>query len=374
VILERDSQHHDPRRSSNSNSQSDASALGLGEPNGTASAPESAKETPVSSPSAQHRPAPRLASRVPWNLNLQNQSTPIRGSNNGPDSTPRFRNFNPNMGPDSTPHFRQARHPGPIAMPPWNPNEYQNPLSPLQTRGLPPMTPSMPGFVFNNSYPETPPVPHHFMGPFSPGLPISSPNGYGFNPFLNPAPGAPVYRPQMGGSAQLGTPTTQAFPVNTARQYPGTPAAPGAPVGNQNNGDYFPPTIAETNENPSTPTPPPMAPRTASQQVLNARDRLAPSAPVSEQVNELVPMTASMSLNSLMPTTQGTPPTPTGRPKRSASNGNLSRLVSNGEKGNTLVDSEPSSPVNARLSLDEPRPEINGNGDGDRRASFGDQR
>jgi hypothetical protein len=76
----------------------------------------------------------------------------------------------------------------------------------------------------------------------------------------------------------------------------------------------------------------------------------------------------------LMPTTQGTPPTPTGRPKRSASNGNLSRLVSNGEKGNTLVDSEPSSPVNARLSLDEQRPEINGNGDGDRRASFGDQR
>ena len=326
----------------------------------------------MSSPSTQNRPAQRLASRVPWNLNLQNQSTPVRGSTNGPDSTPRFRNFNPNIGPDSTPHFRQARHPGPIAMPPWNPNEYQNPLSPLQTRGLPPMTPSMPGFIFNNSYPETPPVPHHFMGPFSPGLPISSPNGYGFNPFLNPAPGAPIYRPQMGGSAQLGTPTTQAFPVNTARQYPGTPAAPGAPVGNQNNGDYFPHTIAEANENPPTPTPPPMAPRTASQQVLNARDRLAPSAPVSEQVSELGAMTASMSLNALMPTAQDTPPTPTGRAKRSASNGNLSRLVSNGENGNTLVDSEQASPVNGRLSLDEQRPETNGNGD--RRASFGDQR
>jgi len=261
-------------------------------------------------------------------------------------------------------------------MPPWNPNEYSNPLSPLQTRGLPPMTPSMPGFVFNNSYPETPPIPHHFMGPFSPGIPISSPNGYGFNPFLNPAPGAPVYRPQMGGSAQLGTPTTQAFPVNTARQYPGTPAAPGAPVSNQSNGEYFPPTISESNENPATPTPPPMAPRTASQQVLNARDRLAPSAPVSEQVNELGAMTASLSLNAIVPN-QGTPPTPTGRPKRSASGGNLARLVStNGEMGAALVDSGPSSPANGRQSLDEQRPETNsnGNGSGDRRASFGDQR
>jgi hypothetical protein len=186
----------------------------------------------------------------------------------------------------------------------------------------------------------------------------------------------------MGGSAQLGTPTTQAFPVNTARQYPGTPAAPGAPVGNQYNGDYFPPTISEANENPSTPTPPPMAPRTASQQVLNARDRLAPSAPVSEQFNELGSMTASMSLNALMPSGQDTPPTPTGRPKRSASGGNLSRLIStsNGDNGNALVESEPSSPINGRSSLDVQRagtnghPNGNGNGTGERRASLGDQR
>jgi hypothetical protein len=331
-----------------------------------------------------------LASRVPWQLNLANQSTPIRGSANGPDSTPRFRSFNhnnQNNGPDSTPHFRQARHPGPIAMPPWPaPNfDYPNPLSPLQTRGLPPMTPSMPGFVFNNNFPETPPLHHHqhFMGPFSPGLPISSPNGFGFNPFWNPAPGAPIYRPHMGGSAQLGTPTTQSFPVNNIRAYPGVPTAPGAPipVGDQSNGDYFPPTIPENNDHQS-PTPPPMAPRTVSQTVLNARDRLAPSAPVPvlDEIKSLGTMTASMSLNALQ-TGQATPPTPTGKPKRSTSGGNLSRLASNlnGHDGTgyPLVDSEPSSPTagaNGRFSLDEQRPTLNvdTNGSGERRASFGD--
>jgi hypothetical protein len=367
VILERDS-HHDRR---SSHSQTDASALGLGSTiRQTAEQDVSKEQTPATSPVPQTRQTPRLASRVPWQLNLGNQSTPIRGSANGPDSTPRFGSFNPNN--DSTPYFRQARHPGPIAMPPhptamhaWPNQDYGHPLSPLQTRGLPPMTPSMPGFVFNNSFPDTPPVHHHFMGPFSPGIPITSPNGFGFNPFLNPAPGAPVYRPQMGGSAQLGTPTTQSFPVNAGRAFIGTPTAPGAPVNNQSNGEYFPSTAPPSND--SHMTPPPMPPRQGSQSVLNARDRLAPSAPTSEAVNELGTMAASMSLNSLA-TGQATPPTPTqGKPRRSASGGALSRLAS-GVNGNgigrdtadPLVDSGPSSPVagNGRFSLDEQRPTL----------------
>jgi hypothetical protein len=108
----------------------------------------------------------------------------------------------------------------------------------MQTRNLPPMTPSMPGFVFN-AYPRTPPAPHPFLspgvtGPFSPGAPVTSPMHSGRNPLLNAAPGAPVYRPMtQKGSAALGTPTTQVFPNNSDR-----PAA-GPPGGEVD--DYFPP-------------------------------------------------------------------------------------------------------------------------------------
>jgi len=86
-------------------------------------------------------------------------------------------------------------HPGRIIMPPFtqfNPN----PLSPLQRTGLPPMTPSMPGFTLH-AYPSTPPLhPMSYLspglGPFSPGLPYNGPPVYSFNPYMNPAPGAPV--------------------------------------------------------------------------------------------------------------------------------------------------------------------------------------
>ncbi|TXT06058.1 hypothetical protein VHUM_03531 [Vanrija humicola] len=155
--------------------------------------------------------------RIPWALNTVSV-------NDG--GVPTARRELPD---DLRNNSRQVRHPGPINLPPFPAVNEMNVLSPLQTRNLPPMTPSMPGFVFN-AYPRTPPVHPQFlspgMGPFSPGAPVTSPMYSARNPFLNPAPGAPVHRnPQ--GSAALGTPTTQAFPQNAAH---GTAGPPGGRV------------------------------------------------------------------------------------------------------------------------------------------------
>lgn len=133
------------------------------------------------------------------------------------------------------------------------------------------MTPSMPGFVFNAFLPETPGWHpggggHPFLspgiaGPFSPGIPMNSPGAFGYNPFLNAAPGGPVDRfggngafggggsgsgGWQGGSAALGTPTTMAFaPGDPVHGYGGV-GSPGVttPNGNGNgngnaNQSYF---------------------------------------------------------------------------------------------------------------------------------------
>ena len=142
--------------------------------------------------------------------------------------------------PPHHPHHRQ-HHPGPIAMPSFPPLQIPgdtNTLSPLQTRNLPPMTPSMPGFVFN-AYPDTPPI-HRLAsaaGPFSPGIPVTSPSAFQYNPFLNPAPGAPVNRFPHAGSAALDTPTTQTFPGNPVHH-----AGVGVQPSIGQIGDYFPTT------------------------------------------------------------------------------------------------------------------------------------
>lgn len=328
-----------------------------------------------------------MASRVPWHLNLNNQATPPRGTPNVVDSTPHFRSGFPNTSNGlATPHFRNMHHPGPISMPPWPSSlDTSNPLSPLQTRGLPPMTPSMPGFVFNNAYPDTPPVPHHFMsmGPFSPGLPVTSPTGFAYNPFLNAAPGAPIHRPQQtGGSAQLGTPTTQVFPHNAVRGA----GPPGAPMSNE---EYFPSTESQSQSPSQTVTPPSLGQRTASQSVLNARDRLAPtSADPTHDQSSTNSLAASMALHDLTSNGNGapetsTPPSPTSnrrQVKRVHSGVDLSKVVEEspdpvGRNGSVSSDGMTSGRP-ARFSMDEQRPNLDlqvpiG---GERRASFGDSR
>lgn len=148
--------------------------------------------------------------------------------------------------------YRAHHHPNHIAMPAY-PDSF-NPLSPLQTRGLPPMTPSMPGFIFNPAYPETPGTGMHGhpsffspSGPFSPGIPLTSPAAFHFPPYLNPAPGAPVNRLPGSGSAQLGTPTTQVFQQNPFG-YPGPYDAQAGRKGAEDGSgyadagsEYFPP-------------------------------------------------------------------------------------------------------------------------------------
>lgn len=62
----------------------------------------------------------------------------------------------------------------------------------------------MPGFTFH-AYPSTPPLmPMGFLspglGPFSPAL--NSPQSFVFNPFMNPAPGAPIQMTPTGAYNQ----------------------------------------------------------------------------------------------------------------------------------------------------------------------------
>ncbi|KAG8899437.1 hypothetical protein FRB99_006712 [Tulasnella sp. 403] len=84
-----------------------------------------------------------------------------------------------------------ANHPGPISIPPppTNFSTQSTLFSPL-ARGLPPMTPSMPGFTFHPQV-STPPGLHpHFL---SPGIGPASPPFYRAGSF-HPAPGAPTAR------------------------------------------------------------------------------------------------------------------------------------------------------------------------------------
>ncbi|WWD05954.1 hypothetical protein V865_004039 [Kwoniella europaea PYCC6329] len=233
------------------------------------------------------------ATKLPWSLNtsLQHQTPGRPGPGPGPNhQTPGIHQH--------TPNFRQLHHPGPISMPPFPPMQNDNPLSPLQTRGLPPMTPSMPGFVFNAPvYPETPPIHHGFggmsngnFGPFSPGIPVTSPNAFGYNPFS--APGAPIRFPQSPhphqyqGSAVLGTPTTQSFPILNGNQ-----PSQGS-ISQTLNQDYFPP-IGMANNIPDTPTPK-LSGRASVGTVsnssngnpLNAKERLASTASQDEALIE----------------------------------------------------------------------------------------
>ncbi|WWC57933.1 uncharacterized protein I303_100468 [Kwoniella dejecticola CBS 10117] len=258
---------------------------------------------------SQQSAASSPVAKLPWSLNtsLQHQTPGRPGPGPGSKQTPGLHQH--------TPNFRQLHHPGPISMPSFPPMGEPNPLSPLQTRGLPPMTPSMPGFVFNAPvYPETPPL-HHFMnssnqfGPFSPGIPVTSPNAFGYNPFS--APGAPVRFPQPPsyqgqGSAALGTPTTQSFPMLNGHGNGGYPHA--GPPGSisqtllqhqqQQQPEYFPP----IGNAPDTPTPKLSAATRDGNSIninsnnnkpLNAKERLASTASEDDLVNS----TTQLNLN-----------------------------------------------------------------------------
>ena len=292
-----------------------------------------------------------VSARLPWALNTSLngvQGTPARGTAGV-------------LGAEGSPHlsFRQMHHPGPISMPPFPSIDNGNPLSPLQTRGLPPMTPSMPGFVFN-AYPETPPIHAHFLspglGPFSPGVPVTSPTAFAYNPFLNPAPGAPINRFPQGGSAQLGTPTTQSFPNNPNRGHAGAPGAPHisqtlAGAGN----DYFP--AQPLGSEPDPPSPSPLERRTnVPGPPLNAKDRLI-SKPLDEE--RLPSLTAGLSLTDATRRTPSMPESLAVQSQKSASGLNLAELG----RGEMLA---------GRASLDGPRPNLDVGWTGERRASAGD--
>ncbi|KAJ9102027.1 hypothetical protein QFC19_004953 [Naganishia cerealis] len=115
-----------------------------------------------------------------------------------------------------------------------------NTMSPAAGRGMPPMTPSMPGFTFH-AYPSTPPLmPMGFLspglGPFSPAL--NSPQSFVFNPFMNAAPGAPLSI----------TPTGPMPPNNNSAMNAPYAMTPGAPLTvdptsqhHPAHPDYFPP-------------------------------------------------------------------------------------------------------------------------------------
>ncbi|OCF33134.1 hypothetical protein I316_05179 [Kwoniella heveanensis BCC8398] len=347
---------------------------------------ESTSRRPSATATAENSPAAKL----PWSLNTSlQQQTPGRPANNGGHG---LNHMTP--GPHQhTPNFRQLHHPGPISMPSFPAIDHNNPLSPIGARGLPPMTPSMPGFVFN-AYPETPPLHPHFMspglGPFSPGIPVSSPNAFGYNPFLNAAPGAPVNRypappNQQGGSAALGTPTTQAFPngptPGTIHQYAGPPGQPLNISQTLSSGQgYFPP-ISTTA--PDTPTPK-LGPKSIpGVSPLNAQERLASNTDTElaskanrlrldghdgedGQDKSLRPASTSDVRSKGRSNDNGTPESPV---RRSAS-----EVRGLGFAAGSGLPSAVVSGSGGRQSLDERRtlaPEFGvGNGNSERRASF----
>ncbi|CAE6408088.1 unnamed protein product [Rhizoctonia solani] len=132
-------------------------------------------------------------------------------SNLDPTALPPSDPGSPGYGPGSPQMPQNSNihpHPGPITLPPAGVTQFPpaSALSPLLTRagGLPPMTPSMPGFNFNPQAVATPPLHPHFLspglGPFSPQLhsPPFAPSAP--NPYLNPAPGAPPRLPNAPSS------------------------------------------------------------------------------------------------------------------------------------------------------------------------------
>ena len=292
--------------------------------------------------------------RTPWALDMSHngmQSTPVRGPAGILDG-----------GETSHVNFRNMHHPGPISMPPFPSLDNGNQFSPFQTRNLPPMTPSMPGFVFN-AYPETPPVHAHFLspglGPFSPGIPVTSPIGLTFNPFLNPAPGAPVNRFPQAGSAQLGTPSTQSFPYNPVHGYAGPPGQAQAPQASSQPGvtDYFPTqTLSSAADSLSSNILPHRSDFAASP--LIPKDRLAFNRQGDGQ-GDLARLTARMSLHAAR---SSSPPTPTSGIASSQ------RSVS----GLSLVDLARADTLDGRASLDGPRTVLDLGWNGERRASYGD--
>ena len=295
-----------------------------------------------------------VPARTPWALDMSlngNQSTPTRvpaGIVGAGDS--------------SHVNFRNMHHPGPISMPPFPSLDNGNQFSPFQTRNLPPMTPSMPGFVFN-AYPETPPVHAHFLspgiGPFSPGIPVTSPTGFAYNPFLNPAPGAPVNRLPQGGSAQLGTPSTQSFPNNPVRGYAGPPGQAQASQASTQPAvmDYFPTqTLSSAGDSLSSNFLPSRSNFATSP--LNPKDRPTTNRQGGTQ-GDLSHLTARMSLQNAQ---SSSPPMPASRVVQSQ------RSVS----GLDLVDLARADTLSARASLDGSRPMLDLGWNGERRASYGD--
>ncbi|WRT63540.1 uncharacterized protein IL334_000445 [Kwoniella shivajii] len=324
------------------------------------------------------------AAKLPWSLNtsLQHQTPGRPGPGPGIGPTPQTPGLH-----QHTPNFRQLHHPGPISMPPF-PSLHDNPLSPLQTRGVAPMTPSMPGFVFNAPvYPETPPIHHGFMsnmGPFSPGIPVTSPNAFGYNPFS--APGAPVRYPQQPhqGSSALGTPTTQSFPMFNAHQagYGGAGGNNGQQGGiiqtlqSNPNQDYFPPTgNGHGFSAPDTPTPklnnsnrlPP------GNNPLNAKQRLA-SADIQEK--SLIDSTSNLALNVNM-SENGNSKKGNETPESPSELRRTHSGTTSTDNGASTIGLLPGNEIKPRSSLDERRinldPTLLVSGT-DRRASFGDSR
>ena len=345
----------------------------------------------IPSSQAGSNPSESPSTRVPWTIN-----TTVAKPTGATPSRPTQQRSSEHQTPQQS--YRHAHHPGPISMPTFASfaplDTPGNPLSPM--RGLPPMTPSMPGFVFN-AYPETPPVHPHFMssgmGPFSPGIPVTSPTGFQYNPFLNAAPGAPVnrYGGGQGGSAALGTPTTQSFPNNPVHGYPAPPGAIGPPgqrgsmIGQY--GDYFPSigSVASNGNgtntgNTSTPSSNGASPDTTPSRIqrsgvipaLNAKDRLASVSTTEAQpfaLSSLADETERLNLGGDVArvTSGGSASTvgELGGAKVNKTNGVTSASAANETNGMT---------GSGRASIDGMRPNLGvwGMAAAERRASFGD--
>lgn len=191
-------------------------------------------QAPIDFPSLHH-PPPKLEP-APEVL----EKTKHRSKQNSVHSSP-------DTPPSKSATTSPTNHPGPISIPP-PPSNFVNPagvmFSPI--RGLPPMTPSMPGWSFHPQAVQTPPgvLPQHYLSPGGPTSPPYYRAGGGAGIQFTPGP-----RFYHNGQYPAVSP-----PAVVSHQQQDYFPPPGVPPSVPEEMEYFPPVVQQQDYFPPVPT------------------------------------------------------------------------------------------------------------------------